>query len=199
MKGGKMDLPLNAKVFGRDGYIGRITYVVVDPRREIITHLVVQLAELFGEEVIVPIEKVSESNPHSIILSCSCETAAHLKPFVEAELISNLPFLGYASGSMVTSPMDIPVILHKQVPPGERPIQWGVRVRARDGTCGKVEEFQIEPGSGQITCVVLRKGHFWEHPTDVFVPAVYIDNLDEDRIDLTADRKTIDAMPAIPV
>jgi sporulation protein YlmC with PRC-barrel domain len=61
-----------------------------------------------------------------------------------------------------------------------------------------VDEFLVDPGSGQITHLALREGHLWGR-RDVTIPVSAIDRIEDDIVYLKLDKAAIAALPAIPV
>ena len=53
-------------------------------------------------------------------------------------------------------------VKHKSIPPLELAVRRGAKVRAIDGTVGRLGEFVIEPVTGNITHLVLQDGHLWD-------------------------------------
>ncbi len=104
----------------------------------------------------------------------------YLHPFVEPE-------------ESVRIPVEIP-----QVPPGELAVRRGTRVEATDGPVGQVDEFLIDPGSGNIPHLVMREGHLWGQK-DVSIPVSEIGEERDDAVVLKLDKEQIAALPTIPI
>ena len=71
-------------------------------------------------------------------------------------------------------------------------------MRATDGRVGRVDVFLVDPESGHITHLRLREGHPWGEK-QVCIPVSAIDHIKEKVVHLKIDKKTIEAMPSIPV
>lgn len=67
-----------------------------------------------------------------------------------------------------------------------------------NGRIGRVDEFLVEPTSGHITHLVLRQGHLWGQK-DVTIPVAQIEKFDDDAVHLKLDKRSIEALPHIPV
>ena len=93
--------------------------------------------------------------------------------------------------------MSVPVE-YERIPPGELAVHRGAHVEATDGHVGKVDEFLVDPTSGHITHLILRKGHLWGQ-TDVAIPISEIERTMEDIVYLKLDKHDIAALPAISV
>lgn len=89
-------------------------------------------------------------------------------------------------------------VRHETIPWGEIAVHRGAHVEATDGRVGQVDEFLVDPASEQITQLVLREGHLWGQK-DVTIPASAIDRTEQDTIYLKLDKRTIEALPAVPI
>lgn len=209
-----MEIPLNVDVHCCDGVCGRSSAVVLNPVTDEVTHFVVKAAGLLGDDYLVPLEAVLESSSEFIRLRWSREELERAEPFVKtvfigrdesaflAESVSSSTFLWpYAvAGSDPFEPA-LRASLYEQVeqiPQGELAVRRGTAVEATDGRVGRVDEFLIDPVTGHITHLVLRKGHLWGE-RDVTIPVAQIERVDADAVRLKLDRETIDTLPAIPV
>jgi sporulation protein YlmC with PRC-barrel domain len=197
-----MDIPINAYVRCADVLFGRSTCLIINPRTEQVTHLVVEETQFPHSQRLVPIDQVVEATPHLIQLRCTSRQLERMESFVETEFVES-PIPDYMSGSSMAWPYVMPEpmlmpIEHEQIPPGELPIRRGARVEATDGHVGRVDEFLVDPANGYITHLVLREGHLWS-PREVTIPVSQIDRIEEDTVYLKLDRHSIGALPAIPI
>jgi sporulation protein YlmC with PRC-barrel domain len=87
---------------------------------------------------------------------------------------------------------------HKSIPPGELGVRRGAKVKAIDGAVGRVDEFVIDPASGNITHLVLRDGHLWDQE-EVTIPITEIERIEERTVHLALDKKGVKALPTMPV
>ncbi len=197
-----MDIPINADVQCADALCGRSTCVIVNPATRQVTHLVLEETQFPYEKRLVPIDQVMEATPHLIRLRCLSSEPEHMESFVETEFIET-PMPNFTGGSylawpyMVSEAMAMP-IEHEHVPAGELTIRQGARVEAVDGRVGHVDEFLVDPVSGHITHLVLREGHLWGQK-DVTIPVSQIERIEEDDVFLNLDKRSIEALPAIPI
>ena len=86
----------------------------------------------------------------------------------------------------------------RAVPPGELAVHRGARVRATDGRVGRVDEFVIEPESGQITHLTMRTGHLWGD-REVSIPVSEIGRIAENTVHLKLGKRQIGALPLLRV
>jgi hypothetical protein len=61
-----------------------------------------------------------------------------------------------------------------------------------------VDEFLIDPESGNISHLILRKGLPWDKK-HVNIPIEDIERIEENTVYLKLDKKTIKALPSIPL
>ena len=197
-----MDIPMNADVRCADGLCGRSTYVVLKPKTEEVTHLVVKEKRFPHVERVVPMRLVLETTPHLIRLGCTGDELARLQPFIETEYVEvDIP--RYAGYSYVMEPHAYPEpewhkVEHEFLLPGEVAVRRGARVEATDGHVGRVDEFVVDPESEEISHLVLREGHLWGQK-DVTIPVSEIERIEEDHVYLKLDKRSVEALPAIPI
>jgi sporulation protein YlmC with PRC-barrel domain len=196
-----MDIPVNAEVKCVDGPCGRSTYIVLNPKTEEITHLVVREKSFPYLERLVPMALVAETTPHHIRLRCTKEKLAKQQPFLETDYVEvNIP--QYIAGPYVMpieeAHFETLQVEERVVPPGEIAMVRGAHVKATDGRVGQVDEFLVDPTNERITHLVLREGHLWGQK-DVTVPVSEIDHIDEDTVYLKLDKRGVEALPAIPI
>lgn len=86
----------------------------------------------------------------------------------------------------------------KAVPPGELAVRRGARVEATDGRVGWVDEFVVDPDSGHITHLTMRKGHLWGDE-EVSIPVSEIGRIAEDVVYLKLGKRQIEALPVVQV
>jgi len=193
--------------------VGRSTYVILDPVSKVVTHMVVETRGLAGDEYLVPLERILQTAPDRIVLRCERDDLADLQPFKKVEFVDagteeNVdawdwaayqpdemmmwPYVGPGEGALG---MTVPV---EQVPPEELAMRRGTRVEATDGEVGRVDEFLIDPKTGHISHLVLRRGHLWGQ-RDVTIPLSAIDRIEEDAVYLSLDKKAIERLPSVPV
>ncbi|MGD2158332.1 MAG: PRC-barrel domain-containing protein [Anaerolineales bacterium] len=199
-----MEFPLNVNVHCTDGICGRSTHVILNPVTEQISHFVVKEKQPPSAERLVSVKLVANTAAEVILLSCTKEEFSNLEPFHQSEFIyKDLPQHAKDPSLTLLWPYVVPVkrIIDdkiRRIPPGELAVRRGTRVRATDGWVGRVDEFMVGPLSGNITHLVLRKGHFWKEK-DITIPVSEINRIEEDAVYLKVDKDTIASMPSVPV
>jgi hypothetical protein len=208
-----MDIPMHVNVYCADGLCAESTYVLINPVREKVTHVVVKETRAPHTERVVPTETVLETTPDMILLRCTRDQLNEMDPFVETEYIrveapeelSGMAYSGsFGFGSTWMWPYYLPkdaetvAVAQKQIPPGELAIRRGTRVDATDGHVGRIDEFLVNPENEHITHLVMREGHLWGQK-DIAIPVSAIDRFDEDTVYLGLDKQEIEALPTIQV
>jgi sporulation protein YlmC with PRC-barrel domain len=204
-----MDIPLDVEVHCTDGACGKSTAIIVEPNTEQVTHFVVQWE---GSQYLVPIEAIADSSADRIELHWSREELAAAPPF-QKSVFAGEDLGAYTAPGMTGASIAWPYgtdgeymleaaaaayVPVEQVPEGERAIHSGAYVEATDGGVGQVEEFLIDPASGRITHLVLRKGHLWGKK-NVTIPLDQIDRVEDDVVYLKLDKEAVGGLPAVPV
>ena len=202
-----MDLPANAPVHGSDGLLGRATQLIIDPVHMSVTHLVVR-----GEagQRLAPLSLVTTTQQNRINLNCSKAQFKNLKTFTETHFVdvpidyaTGFDDMNYGDWDNVSWPYAAS-INHtyadevELVPKGELAVRRGMRVDASDGQVGRVDEFVLEPKSGHIGHLVMRRGHIFGEK-DVFVPVSEIARLEQDHVTLKLSKREVDGLVTIPV
>jgi sporulation protein YlmC with PRC-barrel domain len=204
-----MDIPLDVEVRCTNGVCGKSTAIIVEPKTEQVTHVVV---EADGTRYLVPVEAIAGSAPDQIQLGWTREELTAAARFEKVALgdddATALEMPGMAGASMAWPyGMDGDYVLEaaaaaympvEQIPTGERAIHSGAYVEATDGGVGQVEEFLVDAATGRITHLVLRKGHLWGK-RDVTIPLEQIDRVEDDAVYLKLDKAAIAQLPGVPV
>lgn len=194
-----MDMPLNAEVLCVDGLCGQSKDVIVDRNTEAVTHLVVREKHSPHAELVVPIDLVTETTPHRIRLRCTKDELAELQPFLRVEAVEEESprYVPFVMPAAVSETQWVPV-RHEAIPQGEVAVRQGAHVEASDGRIGRVDEFLVDPVTGQISHMILREGHLWGK-RDITIPVSEIDRIEDSTVHLKLDKQAIEALPAVPV
>jgi sporulation protein YlmC with PRC-barrel domain len=200
-----MNIPINAQVQCTDGACGRSTNVVVNPVNHTVTHVAIEDKSLPDNPTrLVPAANVAEVDDERITLNCSRADVAKLGPFVVTDMIQQSPSGGaYSYGDAygaqyVFDDTAYDEVEEQEVPQGEFALYGGMHVEASDGRVGKLDELVLDPKSGAITGLVMRKGHLWGS-RDVTVPVDQVEDFDGDTLYLKLDKSAVGALPAMKV
>jgi uncharacterized membrane protein/sporulation protein YlmC with PRC-barrel domain len=195
-----MNFPLDADVQCTDGPGGVSTTIIVDPASETVTHIAVRDPEQVHTEYLVPIDQIGETTTNSIQLNCTQAELKQMQQFIETEFV-DMPTSYYSGGMAMgygyTGP-EVVVVEHELIPEGKIAIRRGMSVEATDGYIGTVDELVVDQTSGQVTQVVLQKGHF-RGETNVSLPITQIEKADEYTIYLKLDKASIEVMPVVQI
>jgi uncharacterized membrane protein len=201
------DIPVNARVECADGVYGETAAVIIDPVKQMLTHFVVQdSVSQHPVQYLVGVDYVIDTNPNTVLLSCTKDELLAMEHFVEQHYVEKSPpgYSHYQAGEwhapVTTTSMEgaYDVEETQRIPPGELAVRRGNPVEASDGAVGVVGEFLVEPESGHITHMVLEEGH-GRGKKDVTLPVSAIDRVEQGIVYLKLDKKGVDSLPAIPV
>lgn len=196
------DVPINAPVECRDGAAGTSTHVIVNPLSRKVTHFVVrETASARSTERLVPVELVGSTARDRITLSCSRAELAALQPFVETRYVSGETPVddGYLFLPLAVARRDTQIPFKiEHVPAGELAFSRGTSVEATDGTAGRVEELLVDPDTGEVTHLVLRRGALLGRE-ELAVPVSAIARVVDDMVFLKIDRSAVAALPTLEV
>jgi len=162
-----------------DGVCGEVSRVVVDPVARAVTHLVVEPEHRRGLGRLVPLDLI-DATAGGIRLRCTMAEFGRLASAEETQFlpgssgyaqygpgqVSSWPYYGLA-GTGMTGGMGIgladvsPTVTYDRVPMGEVTVRRGEPVHATDGEIGRVQGLVIDPGSHDVTHVLLQEGHLW--------------------------------------
>jgi sporulation protein YlmC with PRC-barrel domain len=201
-------LVIGSDAVGSDGYRGEVLAVVVDPAARTVTHLVVEPEGRQGLARLVPLDLVdlAGASPETIRLGC---TEAEFKnlPAAEETLAEFVP--GYPDPVQLLPPgwrdaggptADGGAVLRIReqetvdiLPSGEVEEHRGEHVHATDGDIGHLRALRIDPGSRQVTHVLIREGPVWDRK-DVAIPAAQVAGFD-DGIRLSITRQQVRDLP----
>jgi sporulation protein YlmC with PRC-barrel domain len=193
----QLQIPIGAEVSCIDGLCGKSTHVLVNPITHKVTHLVVRENTLQHSEYMVSINSVDAASPDVILLTCTQDELHDMKQFVQTQYVEvPIPLTSlvwpYAGSVMTPVPVE-----QEQIPPNELAVRRETSVEATDGAVGYVDELLVDPGTGNITHLVVRYGRLWEQK-DVAIPISAIDHLTDDTVVLRLNKQEIAALPSIP-
>jgi sporulation protein YlmC with PRC-barrel domain len=199
-----MEIPLNVEVHCTDGRCGRSTHIVLNPTTEQITHIVVKEKQPSRVERLVPVVLIRHTAAEVILLACTLKEFSALEPFNQTEFVyGDLPHHATDPRLTLLWPYVVPAkrIVDEKIrpiPPGELALRRGARVEATDGRVGRVDEFLVDPDSGDITHLCLRESRLRGDKV-VCIPVSEIGEIKEKVVHLKVDKETIASLPSVPV
>jgi sporulation protein YlmC with PRC-barrel domain len=203
------DIPIDANVQCTDGKCGRSTYIIVNPVKQTVTHFVVKNKDLpENPDRLVPVDKIAQISGDVIQLNCSRAELAEMHPFTTTRFVQKGEpdyVTAYLAGdpNTFTHPMVawdtwVDTVPEHHIPHDELAVFRGMTVRTGEGKVGQVDELVVDPDSGEITHLLMRRGHLWGK-RDVAIPITAIDVVDADEVYLNIDNEEVKALPAVPV
>jgi uncharacterized membrane protein len=164
-------------------------------------YLVVQEEKKGEEHHIVSTNLVKNYTSDLITLNCNSEDLKKMEPYIEAHYIPHEDPEAEQQGVLYL-PYVIPAEPIREgietLSPDQLDVHRGAEVEATDGSVGQIDEFLVEPISGNFTHLVLREGRLWGK-RELTLPVTAIDHVAGETVYLKIDKETIKSLPAIPV
>jgi hypothetical protein len=196
-----MEIPVRAKVQCADGPGGEATHVIVHPATKRVTRLVVREGRSPHVKRLVPFRFVEDATADQIRLRCTQQELSKMQTFLRTSFVENTPaYYGRSPAdaqSIYTSPK-FKKVKQENIPEDELAVDTDTRVRATDGSAGRIGELMVDPASGSISHLMLREGHLWA-PKQVTVPISEVERIDDRAVYLRMSRAGIESLPAIAV
>jgi sporulation protein YlmC with PRC-barrel domain len=202
-----MDIPIDAEVRCTDGKCGKSTYWIFHPVKKVVTHFVVKYKKLpENPDRLVPVEKIANISGNLIQLNCTRKELAAMQPFTTKRFVQKQDpdYAGsYMAANLTTHPVApydtwTDTVPEVHIPHDELAVYHGMDVITREGKVGTVDELVVDLDSGEITHLLMQKGHLWGKK-DVAIPVSAIDVVAADEVYLNIDNEAISALPAVPV
>ena len=199
-----INIPLDVDVICTDGTAGKSVSVVVNSVTHKLSHFVVKGRH--GVQKMVPIDQIEETGAKSITLKCNLaefETMDEfmVEHFIVSEQIANY---GGTEGAYFT-PYTVQKteqatikVEEERLKDDEKSIKRGTKIEATDGGVGVVDEFLIDPVSGEVTHVVLKTGQPLGKK-EIAIPLSAVKSAVGDKVYLKLDRQEVASLPAVPV
>ncbi len=194
------DIPIKAKVECTDASCGKSTHVIADPDSGKLTHVVVKNKELpDSPDRLVSVENVADTADDVIRLNCTRDKLADMPPFTTFHYVQKeIPHYSYVTGEPLPAhPKDtwVDTVKEAHIPAGELALARDMAVKSKESEkVGQVDGLIVDPDSGQITHLLLQKGHLWGKK-DVALPVAAIDFVDADTVYLEIDKAAVKVLP----
>jgi hypothetical protein len=173
------------RVIGRDGEIGSLALVLVDPTSDQVTHLVVRRGDVVGRDTIVPMAWVQEVTGNPIVLDASRDRLGSLPEYRPDDEMTDavLSLLWYRSN---TRPDDLRYVrvrtrdgvVHLTGKTRTEQSRMAIEERARSvrgvlGVCNELRTFEALAAAAQALREPRRApaGHWQDRPEPAPVPA----------------------------
>jgi len=206
-----MQIRMNVKVQCKDGpeghSVGHTAAIILDPKTQEVTHVVVKGSGSLLGEYLVPAAAIDKSTQHEMTLNWSLNQLAAAPRFDKVMAVGgddSAPtgaalFWPYAGVDLLDDTVAPPPAFFQieETPNGEMAVHVGAHVEAADGRIGTVDEFIIDRKSSAVTHIVLRHGHLWGK-REILVPVHDIDHIKDDTVHLKLSKADIEELPDQP-
>lgn len=194
-----MELLMNAKISCTDGDSGHLSGVILNPKTDEVTHLVVKWNR---HEYMVPIDHILTETHDHVQLDYGQSMLKQEQQFIETEFVrSPVEHLELVPDTTYYAPywaMETYTVHHERVPEGELAIKHGMKVFAKGEEIGRIDEIIINPTDHHVTHIVLREGHLWGEK-EVVIGISHIKEIEDDGVYLKLTKNQIAELPAVPV
>ncbi len=191
---GSVTLHCGTRVTAHDGYLGTVAAIVLDARNSNVTHVVVTNADMGGTGRLVPLTCIAYGDDDHLALDRDrAEVLRFDRLTVPYDLGDPLPPDGRAEGIGVwlIPPGGRSFAVHDTPPYGALVLRPPVAVRTREGdVLGAVASWELEPPTGRIRSVLVRRGHLLSHHA-LPISGPLIDYVDDDGVHLAARREQL--------
>ncbi len=207
-----MQFHKGANVFTMEGEeVGQIDRIVIDPRNQEITHLVIRQGFLVAHSKVVPIDAMTVGPTGNVTVLMNPDQFKELPDFEEKEYIladeststdASAPTITYwypfyLGGAPVTPATPGPKYIEEvrlNVPPNTVPLKEGARVITRDGEdVGQVEQVLTGVQKDLITHLLISKGRLTSEKR--LIPISWVDNYNENEVHLAVRADVVQRLP----
>ena len=195
--------------------VGHVDRVVIDPRTNEVTYLIVRKGVLFTEDKVVPVGLIASAKEDGIILTNNAGKLDDLPDFEEsyfvsvnnaepverAESVRSAPSLYQyppVSGLFSNMPVDYNSGFIAQtttnIPENDVAVKNGARIISQDGQhVGNVAEIMTDAKSDRVTHVVISQGLLFK--SHKLIPIDWVREVDEDAVYVAVTAQTLKALP----
>lgn len=200
-----MQLRQDAYVVSADGQnVGRLARVVIDPRSNEITHIVVHRGVFFTEDKLVPISLIAAGLENRVTLRDAAKDLTALPNFEEthylplsAEEATRLP-MGQAPSLYWYPPAGVPIPpviseTTENIPEGTIALKEGAKVITAEGDeAGTIEEILTDPLADRVTHFLISQGLLF--PEKKLIPLNWVKEVNEEEVRLAVGKRTLAAL-----
>jgi sporulation protein YlmC with PRC-barrel domain len=210
-----MRLQSHARILSSDGEpVGHLERVVIDPRTDEVTHLVIEKGLLFTEERVVPVEEMSASVGERVELKLSAAELADAPRFVERDFLQlggekveelelevapfyylHPPGDTVIAGSFPRFP-EQPMVEKKSrnIPQGSIALEAVEKVYDAMGELiGDVEQVLVDSEDESVNHLIISRGMLLKERK--VIPLAWVREVQESRIGLGVSGQILDQMP----
>ena len=216
-----MQFKKNAEVLtSNDEKVGRIDRVVLDPRSNEMTHLVVQKGLLFLKDKVVPLDCVESATEERVELKEGCDDPNEFPDFEETHYIPveetggsearghdgldklawYYPVPGGAwwrQRSLANPGISKPPYVRKtelNIPEGTVALEEGAKVVSSEGEhVGNIERVYADEEEQRVTHLLISKGLISK--SRKLIPSMWVDSVREDEVRLSIGERFVEKLP----
>ena len=206
-----MQIKRGVSVYTKDNReIGQVERVVIDPKTQEISALVVQRGVLFTDDKVLPLDWIAETSEDQLMLEVDVDLD-RLPDFESKQYILLRPedwASSYSAGDAIPLYWYPPygfapigesaygpqiVETEENIPEGTIPLEEGADVLSADGNqVGKIAEILTTPGSDRVSHFVIAGGRL---SGKRLIPAIWVKVIDEEKIQLIIKTKLLEKLP----
>jgi sporulation protein YlmC with PRC-barrel domain len=190
-----MEIPVKADLICADGHGGEVSGALLEESTHKVTHVLVRPTQSGLVRRLLPLDAVTETTPDQVHTRLTIEEVAALTALDDVEILPNIEPIDV--GMVGTAMAELPVAVPHN-PRGTLMLEPEDDVNASDGRIGRLDAVMIDPASGSVTHIVLRKGHLWTKK-EVTVPMAHVVRIVEDGVDLDLTKDQIGQLPSVKV
>ena len=196
---------VDAHVYARDGEVGTVWRVAMEPESRHVTHLVVHTGVLFGRNLVVPIENVARMEQHAVHLDLNKAEVEQLPDYQETDFLPpedgwDYP-VGYPPAGVIwpmpmswvgasTYPLMSNAVVKENLPDEDVTLSAGADVECADGHCGRIEHVLVDDATSDVVGFVIKQGFFFTR--DIEAPVSWVDHIDRDgRVHLKLSKRQV--------
>lgn len=217
-----MQFKENAVVLTSAGQkVGRIDRVVIDPKSDEVTHLVVKKGFLFTEDKVVSLDAVKSATEDRVLLKEERQDPDDFPNYEETHFVSvKDDKMAARKGSAGQNPLawyyplpggawwrertfgypGLPKSSYvrkteKNIPDGTVALEEGAKVVSAEGEhVGDIERVYTDEEEQRVTHLVITKGLI--STTRKLIPSMWVDSVREDEVQLSVRERLVENLPA---
>jgi uncharacterized protein YrrD len=195
-----MEFKDGSKIYSVDKQeAGSLRRVVIDPKTNIVTHIVIQKGFLFTEDRVVPVEKVASASKDEVDLNCTLVELKEMSP-----LDINQPTakggeqdISQTAGGMYATPSTDAFVTNettRTIPENLVALKEGARVVSADGKhIGHID--RVFTQDGKVNGFSLSQGLLIK--THKSIPIEWVKDIGDKEVNLSVDGFQVDDLPTV--
>ncbi len=195
--------------------VGRVDRVVIDPRTNEVTDVVVRKGLIFTDDKVIPVDLIDRTTEDRVILKKTVTDLDDLPDFEETHYVPMdqadpaeqagfirpmawyYPFPGEGWWGTYPGYGRPPYVVstEENIPEGTVPIKEGSKVLAKNGeSVGDVEAIYTEPTENRVTHVLIANGLLSKEQK--LIPTTWVGEISENEIRLSVTKTFVDQLPS---